>query len=227
VKVLSFLIALAFALVLAVPVRAAVVDFHADLNGSQEPTASPATGTADVTLNDVTDMLTVNLTFTGLVGGPATAAHPLPRHAWHQCWGSTSLHWISHSNERDILANLRSCNRTVTLWRRNGGRVHRGPRGGAGICEYPRHPFSRWRDPWPTSPDRRPRTVNMGHDPSRLRWRRLHGISPPRARGTCGVVAMEIIGTCINCWPASASLTVNVLRRGDALFGDLSNRLVV
>jgi hypothetical protein len=68
-------VALAFALVLAVPIRAAVIDFHADLNGSQEPTASTATGTADVMLNDVTDMLTVNLTFTGLVGGPATAAH--------------------------------------------------------------------------------------------------------------------------------------------------------
>jgi CHRD domain/PEP-CTERM motif len=75
-KTVSYLIALASALVLAVPARAAIFDFQAVLNGNNEvpANASTATGAADVKLNDVTDTLTVNGTFTGLVGGQATAA---------------------------------------------------------------------------------------------------------------------------------------------------------
>jgi hypothetical protein len=77
VKAFSCLIALAFALVIAAPAQAAVLDFQAVLNGNNQvpANASTATGTADVMLNDVTDMLTVNVAFTDLVGGPATAAH--------------------------------------------------------------------------------------------------------------------------------------------------------
>jgi len=41
--------------------------------GENPPNASPATGTALYTLNG--DLLTINLTFSGLIGGPASAAH--------------------------------------------------------------------------------------------------------------------------------------------------------
>jgi CHRD domain/PEP-CTERM motif len=69
------LISVAFALVLAVPAQASIIDFQAVLNGPQEPSPSPATGTADVTLNDATGILSITETFAGLIGGPATAAH--------------------------------------------------------------------------------------------------------------------------------------------------------
>jgi len=55
--------------------NAALVTFDATLNGAQEPTASTATGFGTVVLNDITDTITVNLSWSGLVGGPATAAH--------------------------------------------------------------------------------------------------------------------------------------------------------
>jgi CHRD domain len=47
----------------------------ANLNGATEvpPTGSPATGFASVTLNG--DVLGVSVTFSGLIGGPAAAAH--------------------------------------------------------------------------------------------------------------------------------------------------------
>jgi hypothetical protein len=57
------------------PANAALITFDATLNGAQEPTASTATGFGTVVLDDVADMITVNLSWTGLVGGPATAAH--------------------------------------------------------------------------------------------------------------------------------------------------------
>ena len=49
--------------------------YTAVLLGSNEvpPTGSPATGSATVTLN--ADLLTVDENFSGLIGGPATAAH--------------------------------------------------------------------------------------------------------------------------------------------------------
>jgi hypothetical protein len=49
--------------------------FEANLDGPQEPTASSATGFGIVLLNDAQDMITVELSWTGLIGGPATAAH--------------------------------------------------------------------------------------------------------------------------------------------------------
>jgi hypothetical protein len=51
--------------------------FTASLDGTQEvpPNASTATGTATVTLNSVETMITVNVTFTGLIGGTASSAH--------------------------------------------------------------------------------------------------------------------------------------------------------
>jgi hypothetical protein len=75
-KSLSCLIALSAVLVLT-PAQAAILDFHAVLLGSSEvpANASSATGAADVMLNDVTGMLTITESFTGLLGGPAVAAH--------------------------------------------------------------------------------------------------------------------------------------------------------
>jgi hypothetical protein len=50
--------------------------FTATLTGSQEvpPTGSPGTGTALVTLDTVTNLMTVNVSFTGLLS-PTTASH--------------------------------------------------------------------------------------------------------------------------------------------------------
>jgi hypothetical protein len=61
---------------IAVPANASVIDFSAVLLGANEtpPNASTASGVINVTLNDVTDVLTVNETFTGL-STLATAAH--------------------------------------------------------------------------------------------------------------------------------------------------------
>src|ERR1700694_1365872 len=51
--------------------------FTATLTGAQEvpPNASPATGSGIVTLNTAETMITVTLSFSGLTGGPASAAH--------------------------------------------------------------------------------------------------------------------------------------------------------
>jgi hypothetical protein len=49
--------------------------FLANLDGPQEPTSSTATGFGTVVLNDAMDTITVDLSWTGLIGGPATAAH--------------------------------------------------------------------------------------------------------------------------------------------------------
>lgn len=53
----------------------ASVLFVANLDGAQEPSASTATGFGTVLLNDAQDMITVDFSWTGLIGGPATAAH--------------------------------------------------------------------------------------------------------------------------------------------------------
>jgi CHRD domain len=68
---------LAFALFAAVPSQAAIISSTATLSGAQEvpPTGSPATGNAQVTVNTLTNILTVNETFSGLIGGVASAAH--------------------------------------------------------------------------------------------------------------------------------------------------------
>jgi len=71
------LLALAGAmLVVAVPAQATLI-FHATLRGSNEtpPNASPATGTALVTLESDNKTLDVHETFSGLIGGNASAAH--------------------------------------------------------------------------------------------------------------------------------------------------------
>jgi outer membrane protein assembly factor BamB len=51
--------------------------FGATLNGAQEvpPNGSTATGSGIVVLNQAQTMITVNVSFTGLTGGPANAAH--------------------------------------------------------------------------------------------------------------------------------------------------------
>ena len=51
--------------------------FTATLTGAQEspPIASTATGSGEVILNAAQDMITVDLIWDGLVGGPASAAH--------------------------------------------------------------------------------------------------------------------------------------------------------
>ena len=59
---------------LAAGVQASTV-FVASLDGAQEPSASTATGFGSVTLNDAQDQITVDMSWTGLIGGPATAAH--------------------------------------------------------------------------------------------------------------------------------------------------------
>ena len=55
----------------------AVTLFKATLTGSQEtpPNASPATGTAFLTVNDALTQFIVNETFSGLIGGGVTGAH--------------------------------------------------------------------------------------------------------------------------------------------------------
>jgi hypothetical protein len=56
--------------------QASVITYTAVLNGSSEfvPNASPGTGFATVIINDVTNMMSVNVTFAGLTG-PTTASH--------------------------------------------------------------------------------------------------------------------------------------------------------
>jgi len=74
--VAAALLALGAGGVCAGPAQGAVREFEATLLGSNEvpPNASPATGSAEVFLNDATDLLTINLIFSGLVA-PASAAH--------------------------------------------------------------------------------------------------------------------------------------------------------
>ena len=49
--------------------------FVAFLDGDQDGVASPATGFGTVLLNDAQDQITVDFSWSGLIGGPATAAH--------------------------------------------------------------------------------------------------------------------------------------------------------
>jgi hypothetical protein len=57
--------------------QSATLIYTTSLSGSNEnpPTGSPATGTTQVTINDVTNTLFVQETFSGLIGGTASAAH--------------------------------------------------------------------------------------------------------------------------------------------------------
>src|ERR1700682_2567511 len=56
---------------------ATMLDFETALSGSSEvpPVASPATGFADIDVDTVLNQLSVEETFSGLIGGPAAAAH--------------------------------------------------------------------------------------------------------------------------------------------------------
>ena len=65
------------AMLLAAPAQATLIELSAVLLGVNEtpPNASPATGFADVVLDDVLGTLKVHETFSGLIGGPAAAAH--------------------------------------------------------------------------------------------------------------------------------------------------------
>jgi len=57
--------------------QSATLIYTTSLSGSSEvpPTGSPATGTTLVTINDVTNTMFVQETFSGLIGGSASAAH--------------------------------------------------------------------------------------------------------------------------------------------------------
>src|SRR5262245_5620328 len=72
----SGLLILVAALALAMPAAAALVPLHANLDGLQEtpPNASPATGTATMTLDTTANTITMTLNFSGLLA-PQTAAH--------------------------------------------------------------------------------------------------------------------------------------------------------
>jgi len=61
----------------AAPSRAQVTVFTAALTGAQEvpPNGSPAVGFVTATLDQTLNTLTVSETFSGLIGGPAAAAH--------------------------------------------------------------------------------------------------------------------------------------------------------
>lgn len=65
------------ALLMAAPVSANTITYHAYLAGTNEVpvNASPATGFATLVFDDVANTLLVDETFSGLIGGPAVAAH--------------------------------------------------------------------------------------------------------------------------------------------------------
>lgn len=73
----SWLFALLFLIPSIAPAHATIVNLHADLLGTNSvpANASTAFGMADVVLDDVLGTLSLNLSFSGLVGGPASAAH--------------------------------------------------------------------------------------------------------------------------------------------------------
>ena len=59
------------------PAKAGLITYNILLTGDQSvlPNVTTASGTATVTVDDVADTVFVSLTFTGLTGGPASAAH--------------------------------------------------------------------------------------------------------------------------------------------------------
>ncbi len=63
--------------VAGVSAHSATTTYQAVLNGATEtpPTGSPATGTVTVIYSDLSHILNVSLSFSGLIGGPAAAAH--------------------------------------------------------------------------------------------------------------------------------------------------------
>ena len=75
-RLTSALVAVALALFTGAA-RADLLTFAGTMSGSEEvpPSASPATGSALLTLDTSGDVLTVDVTWSGLIGGPAAAAH--------------------------------------------------------------------------------------------------------------------------------------------------------
>jgi hypothetical protein len=73
----AVLVGLCSASILPTNAHAAVLDFSTTLLGSSEvpPVITGATGTASVELDTTAQTLFVSETFSGLIGGPATAAH--------------------------------------------------------------------------------------------------------------------------------------------------------
>jgi CHRD domain/PEP-CTERM motif len=77
-KLLStFAIPAIFVIAAAAPATAAVITYNIILTGSQAVpvNVTSASGTATVTVDDVADTVFVSMTFTGLTGGAASAAH--------------------------------------------------------------------------------------------------------------------------------------------------------
>ena len=75
---MRYMIAIAgAALLAATPASSAVFVFTATMNGTTEvpPNASPATGFSEVTYDSITNELTVDLTWAGLIGGNPAASH--------------------------------------------------------------------------------------------------------------------------------------------------------
>jgi hypothetical protein len=68
--------ALATALLIGSAANASIITYDATLTGAAEvpPTGSPGTGFAIVTINTITQMMNVNVVFSGLLG-PTTASH--------------------------------------------------------------------------------------------------------------------------------------------------------
>lgn len=107
--------------------RAALLSYQATLSGAQEvpPNGSPATGSATITIDDVLNTLTYNITFSGLLGAEtgahihgfapagvnAGAIHPLPA-------GSPKIGvWnYAQADEADIIAGLTYINIHSTLY---------------------------------------------------------------------------------------------------------------
>jgi hypothetical protein len=61
---------------LSAPAEAAIIHFEVDLRGASEnpPNASPGTGSAKIDLDTITRLLTIDVTFSGLLGN-TTASH--------------------------------------------------------------------------------------------------------------------------------------------------------
>jgi hypothetical protein len=59
------------------PADAGIITFATNLSGLNEvpPNGSTATGNAIVIVDDIANTVSVDVTFSGLIGGPATAAH--------------------------------------------------------------------------------------------------------------------------------------------------------
>ena len=64
-------------LLCSTPASAVIVTYNITLSGLQSVpvNVTTASGIATVTVDDVLDTVFVNMTFTGLIGGPASAAH--------------------------------------------------------------------------------------------------------------------------------------------------------